>query len=57
MLSVFFMPEMCHNLNIFRNFAYANENDNFTNIGNKESLTVHNTKWLVRTFFGLRLGK
>ena len=21
------------------------------------SLTVHNTKWLVRTFFGLRLGK
>ena len=51
------MPEMCHNLNIFRNFAYANENDNFTNIGNKESLTVHNTKWLVRTFFGLRLGK
>ena len=30
---------------------------NFTNIGNKESLTVHNTKWLVRTFFGLRLGK
>lgn len=30
---------------------------NFTNIGNKESLTVHNTKWLVRSFFGLRLGK
>ena len=30
---------------------------NFTNIGNKENLTVHNTKWLVRTFFGLRLGK
>ena len=21
------MPEMCHNLNIFRNFAHANEND------------------------------
>lgn len=28
---------------------------NFTNIGNEESLTVHNTKWRVRTFFGLRL--
>ena len=26
-LSVFFLPEMCHNLNIFRNFAHANEND------------------------------
>ena len=26
-LSVFFfMPEMCHNLNILRNFAHANEN-------------------------------
>ena len=30
---------------------------NFTNIGNKESLTIHNAKWLIRTFFGLRLGK
>ena len=28
---------------------------NFTNIGHKESLSVHNTKWRVRTFFGLRL--
>lgn len=28
---------------------------NFTNIGDEESLTVHNTKWRVRTFFGLRL--
>ena len=28
---------------------------NFTNIGNEESLTVHNTKWRIRTFFGLRL--
>ena len=27
---------------------------NFTNIGHKESLTVHNIKWRVRTFFGLR---
>lgn len=27
---------------------------NFTNIGHKESLSVHNTKWRVRTFFGLR---
>lgn len=30
---------------------------NFSNIGNKENLAVHNTKWLFRTFFGLRLGK
>ena len=28
---------------------------NFTNIGHEESLTLHNTKWRVRTFFGLRL--
>ncbi|MBR5654648.1 MAG: DUF4421 family protein [Prevotella sp.] len=28
---------------------------NFTNIGNKESLAVHNIKWRVRAFFGLRL--
>jgi hypothetical protein len=28
---------------------------NFTNTGNKESLAVHNLKWRVRTFFGLRL--
>jgi hypothetical protein len=28
---------------------------NFTNIGNDESLAVHNKKWHVRTFFGLRL--
>ena len=28
---------------------------NFTNIGHEESLTVHNIKWRVRTFFGLRL--
>ena len=28
---------------------------NFTNIGDKENLTVHNIKWRVRTFFGLRL--
>jgi len=28
---------------------------NFTNIGNQESLAVLNTKWRVRTFFGLRL--
>ena len=27
---------------------------NFTNIGHKESLGVHNIKWLVRTSFGLR---
>ena len=30
---------------------------NFTNIGHEESLTLHNTKWRIRTFFGLRLGK
>ena len=30
---------------------------NFTNIGHKESLTLHNTKWRIRTFFGIRLGK
>ena len=28
---------------------------NFTNIGHKESLALHNIKWYVRTFFGLRL--
>ena len=28
---------------------------NFTNTGNDESLGVHNIKWRVRTFFGLRL--
>ena len=28
---------------------------NFTNIGHEESLTVHNSKWRLRTFFGLRL--
>ena len=28
---------------------------NFTNIGHEKSLTVHNTKWRIRTFFGLRL--
>lgn len=28
---------------------------NFTNIGNEERLAVHNIKWRVRTFFGLRL--
>ena len=28
---------------------------NFTNVGNEESLAVHNIKWRVRTFFGLRL--
>lgn len=27
---------------------------NFTNIGHKETLTVHNVKWRVRTFFGVR---
>ena len=28
---------------------------NFTNIGNEESLALHNQKWRIRTFFGLRL--
>ena len=28
---------------------------NFTNIGNKDNLAVHNIKWNIRTFFGLRL--
>ena len=28
---------------------------NFTNIGHEESLSVQNTKWRIRTFFGLRL--
>ncbi|MBO4811754.1 MAG: DUF4421 family protein [Prevotella sp.] len=28
---------------------------NFTGIGNKDDLSVHNIKWRVRTFFGLRL--
>ena len=28
---------------------------NFTNIGHKESLAVHNTKWNIRTYFGIRL--
>lgn len=28
---------------------------NFTNIGHEESLAMHNIKWRIRTFFGLRL--
>ena len=28
---------------------------NFTNIGKEDNLAVHNTKWHVRTFFGLRI--
>ena len=28
---------------------------NYTNIGNKENLAIHNLKWRIRTFFGLRL--
>ena len=28
---------------------------NFTNIGDEESLAVHNIKWRARTFFGIRL--
>ncbi|MGX8694751.1 MAG: DUF4421 family protein [Prevotella sp.] len=28
---------------------------NYTNIGNEESLAIHNNKWRIRTFFGLRL--
>lgn len=28
---------------------------NFTNIGNEESLSLHNSKWRIRAFFGLRL--
>lgn len=28
---------------------------NFTNIGNEDRLAMHNIKWRVRTFFGLRL--
>lgn len=28
---------------------------NFTNIGNVEKLALHNTKWRIRAFFGLRL--
>ena len=27
---------------------------NFTNVGNNESLAIHNIKWHLRTFFGLR---
>ena len=30
-------------------------NFNFTNIGDKDNLEVHNIKWYLRTFFGLRL--
>ena len=28
---------------------------NFTNIGNEEKLALHNIKWRIRTFFGLRI--
>ena len=28
---------------------------NFTNIGNEDNLALHNQKWRIRTFFGLRL--
>ncbi len=27
---------------------------NFTNIGDKDTLSIHNIKWRIRTFFGLR---
>ena len=30
---------------------------NFTNNGYEDSLTLHNIKWRIRTFFGIRLGK
>ena len=28
---------------------------NFTGIGNKDNLAIHNTKWRIRAFFGIRL--
>ena len=28
---------------------------NFSNIGNAKDLAVYNSKWLIRTFFGLRI--
>ena len=28
---------------------------NFTNIGNEEDLALHNIKWRIRIFYGLRL--
>ena len=28
---------------------------NYTNIGDKDDFTVYNTKWRIRTFFGLRI--
>jgi hypothetical protein len=28
---------------------------NFTNIGNEENLALHNIKWRIRMFYGLRL--
>ena len=28
---------------------------NFSNIGSEETLTVHNQKWRLRAFFGIRL--
>jgi len=28
---------------------------NFTNIGNEEDLALHNIKWRIRMFYGLRL--
>ena len=30
---------------------------NFTNIGHEDNLALHNIKWHIRTFFGIRLGK
>lgn len=30
---------------------------NFTAIGHKESLSIHNTNWRVRATYGLRLGR
>ena len=27
---------------------------NFTNVGDKESLAIHNIKWRIRSFFGVR---
>ena len=30
---------------------------NFTNNGNEKTLALHNMKWNIRTFVGIRLGK
>jgi hypothetical protein len=39
---------------IKRSFFGLSMSFNFTNTGHKDNLAIHNIKWHVRTFYGLR---